>query len=188
MPTWQLVFYAGHGIEVAGENWLLPVDTALTREADVNTEAITLRQAMLSVSNAKTLGLVILDACRTMPSRMSAGWTRRVRRTAGLHRSILSRTCLSPMRLVTEPRRDGTGRNSPFTDALLHHLETPGLEIKSCSETCATTCGPRPTESSSRSSTGRSRRTRSISRTRWLRPRLRQTDRRPPRMRSTQAT
>src|SRR3954467_12176309 len=58
-----VVFYAGHGMEVAGENWLLPVDGELKSELDVNTEATGLRAIMLAVSQAKNLGLVILDAC-----------------------------------------------------------------------------------------------------------------------------
>jgi uncharacterized caspase-like protein len=126
-----VLFYAGHGIEVAGENWLLPVDTNLKSDMDVNTEAITLRRAMLSVSNAKLLGLVILDACRNNAFA-------NVRRTDATRAAERGLAPIDPAEnvLVAYAARDGTtardgaGRNSPFTAALLRHLETPGLELE----------------------------------------------------------
>src|SRR4051812_44415451 len=127
-----IVYYAGHGIEVAGENWLVPVDGQLRDDADIGTEGISLRTAMLTVSEAKTLGLVILDACRNDPFERS-------RKTTAATRSV-SRG-LAPVEpgenvLVAYAARDGTtardgeGRNSPYTKALLRHLETPGLELE----------------------------------------------------------
>src|SRR5208282_3045144 len=62
-----VLFFAGHGMEILGENWLLPIDTELRNDVDVDTEAVSLRSAMLAVSNARQLGLVILDACRNSP-------------------------------------------------------------------------------------------------------------------------
>ncbi len=126
-----LVFYAGHGIEVAGENWLLPVDGQLKTDADVNSEAMNLRTVMLAVSDAKTLGLVILDACRNnvFANIAKSGSTRAVDRG-------LAPVDPAENVLVAYAARDGTtasdgtGRNSPFTSALLHHLETPGLELE----------------------------------------------------------
>jgi hypothetical protein len=126
-----VLFYAGHGVEVTGENWLLPVDTDLKSDIDVSTEAITLRRAMLSVSNAKLLGLVILDACRNNAFA-------NVRRTDATRAADRGLAPIDPAEnvLVAYAARDGTtardgaGRNSPFTAALLRHLETPGLELE----------------------------------------------------------
>jgi uncharacterized caspase-like protein len=125
------VFYAGHGLEIGGENWLVPVDADLKRDADVEAEAVSLRNVMLQVSNTTSLGLVILDACRNNPF---AAKMQRAIATRAVERG-LSRIEPSGNVLVAYSARDGTtaldgdGRNSPFTTALLHNLETPGLEI-----------------------------------------------------------
>ncbi len=126
-----IIFYAGHGMEVAGENWLLPVDGELKSDIDVNTEAASLRAAMLTVSEAKSLGLVILDACRNNAFA-------NVRRTGSTRSANRGLAPIDPTEnvLVAYAARDGTtasdgtGRNSPFTAALLRHLETPGLEVE----------------------------------------------------------
>src|ERR1700686_377565 len=62
-----VVFYAGHGIEVGGENYLVPVDAELKTDLDTDNEAINLRTVVTAVSGATDLGLVILDACRADP-------------------------------------------------------------------------------------------------------------------------
>jgi hypothetical protein len=126
-----IVFYAGHGIEVSGENWLIPVDAELRSDSDTESEAVSLRSLILQVAKASQLGLVILDACRDNPfaSRM-----RLSRNTRGITKG-LAPTEPSDNVLVAFAARDGTvandgdGRNSPFTKALLANMETPGLEI-----------------------------------------------------------
>ena len=62
-----VVFYAGHGIEIDGTNYLLPVDTALKRDLDVEDEAISLDRIVRMLEPAKRLRLIILDACRDNP-------------------------------------------------------------------------------------------------------------------------
>ena len=62
-----VVFYAGHGMELGGENWLIPVDAKLLSDTDADSEAISLKSVTLQVSKARQLGLVILDACRNNP-------------------------------------------------------------------------------------------------------------------------
>ena len=124
-------YFAGHGVEIDGNNWLLPTDVELKDEADASTEAMGLQSAMQAVAAAKTLGLVILDACRNNPfqSMRRAGATRSVH--------VLGLAAVEPTEnvLVAYAARDGTvaadgaGRNSPYTTALLKHLETPGLEV-----------------------------------------------------------
>jgi uncharacterized caspase-like protein len=126
-----VVFYAGHGIEVGGENWLIPTDAELRTDIDVDQETIGLKSVLLTVENASKLGLVILDACRNNP--FVAKMTQSIR-TRAVARGLVG---IEPNGnvLVAYAAKDGTtasdgdGRNSPFTAALLKHLETPGLEI-----------------------------------------------------------
>jgi hypothetical protein len=125
-------YYAGHGVEINGDNWLLPIDVALKHEIDASAEAIDLRSAMQAVSSAKTLGLVILDACRNNPFRPSMANLNATRRIETLG---LAPVEPSDNVLVAYAARDGTvakdgaGRNSPYTQSLLRHIETAGLEI-----------------------------------------------------------
>src|SRR5215218_5956807 len=62
-----VVYYAGHGIEVNGSNYLIPVDARLERDTDIYDEALSLDRVLLAIEPAKKLRLVILDACRDNP-------------------------------------------------------------------------------------------------------------------------
>ena len=125
-------YFAGHGVEISGSNWLLPTDVELKNDVDASTEAIGLQSAMQAVAAAKTLGLVILDACRNNPFQSAM---RRSNQTRSVQ--ILGLAPVEPADnvLVAYAARDGTvaadgaGRNSPYTAALLKHVETPGLEV-----------------------------------------------------------
>src|SRR5262249_13103208 len=64
---WAVVYYAGHGIEINGTNYLIPVDAKLVIDRDVEFEAIALDKVMTAVEGAKKLRLVLLDACRDNP-------------------------------------------------------------------------------------------------------------------------
>jgi uncharacterized caspase-like protein len=126
-----VLYFAGHGVEIEGNNWLLPTDVELKYDADASTEAIALTFAVQAVA-AKTLGLVILDACRNNPFKSSMKKTSQTRNV-----QMLGLAPVEPVGnvLVAYAARDGTvandgtGRNSPYSAALLRHLETPGLEI-----------------------------------------------------------
>jgi uncharacterized caspase-like protein len=126
-----VVFYAGHGMEAGGENWLVPTDAELRSDTDIESEAVSLRSVNLQVSKARQLGLIILDACRNNPF---AAKMKRSLSTRGVARG-LAPTEPTDNVLVAYAARDGTtandgdGRNSPFTAALLRNIETPGLEI-----------------------------------------------------------
>ena len=131
-----LVFYAGHGIEVAGTNYLIPVDAKLARERDVVREAVSLSELLGDTTGAR-LRLVILDACRNNP------FADRMIPTNGFGRATsrgLAPVAVDPpgdagevlVALSTSPgevAEDGTGRNSPFATALLEHLEAPGVDV-----------------------------------------------------------
>ncbi len=126
-----IVFFAGHGMEVGGENYLIPVDAELKADVDVDHEAIALKTITPLVENASRLGLVILDACRNNPfaSRMA-----RTVRTRAVSRGLAAVEPSGNVLIAFAAREgttaaDGQGRNSPFTASLLKHLETPGLEI-----------------------------------------------------------
>ena len=130
-----VVYYAGHGVQVAGENYLLPVDATLERERDLLYEALPLNLVMGEVAQAQKLGLVIIDACRDNPL------AEQLRRVLGPIRSRLVGDGLARMdnlpsdtmvAFATRPGEvavDGNGSHSPYTAALLKHMEEPGLEL-----------------------------------------------------------
>jgi uncharacterized protein len=126
-----IVFYAGHGIEIGGENYLVPVDAELKKDLDTDNETINLRKIMTAVSGAAELGLVILDACRSDPF---ASKVQRTSQTRAVGRGLAPVESVGSV-LVAFAATDGTtakdgdGHNSPFSAALLKYLETPGLEI-----------------------------------------------------------
>ena len=129
----SLVFYAGHGIEMDGVNYLVPVDARLERDVDVRFETVTVDDLLVSTSGA-SLRLVILDACRNNPLARSMQRTAAIRSVSGGSFGDLNEDLLGDETLVAyaaaagTTAADGRGRNSPYTSALLSHLETP-LEI-----------------------------------------------------------
>ena len=129
----SLVFYAGHGIEMDGVNYLVPVDARLERDVDVRFETVTVDDLLVSTSGA-SLRLLILDACRNNPLARSMQRTAAFRSVSGGSFADLNEDLLGDETLVAyaaaagTTAADGRGRNSPYTAALLSHLETP-LEI-----------------------------------------------------------
>ena len=126
-----VVFYAGHGIEVDRRNFLVPVDARLLSDADVEFEAVPLDLLSRAVERARGLRLIVLDACRDNPfaaAMQRAGGTRSIGR--GLARIEPSgETLVAYAAKEGTVAADGEGRNSPYTEALLAHLEEPGLEV-----------------------------------------------------------
>ena len=126
-----MVFYAGHGIEVDQRNFLVPVDARLASDRDVEYEAVPLELVQRAVERASGLRLVILDACRENPfaaKMQRAGATRSIGR--GLARvEPTGETLIAYAAKEGTVALDGTGRNSPYSEALLAHLEKPGLEV-----------------------------------------------------------
>jgi uncharacterized caspase-like protein len=128
---WAVVYFAGHGIEVGGVNYLIPVDAKLTNDRDVQFEAISLDQIMTTVEGARKIKVVILDACRDNPF---AAQMRRTVATRSIGRG-LSRVEPEGASLVVYAAKhgqtalDGAGSNSPFADALTKRIAAPGIEI-----------------------------------------------------------
>jgi hypothetical protein len=125
-----LVYYAGHGTEVGGKNFLIPVDAQLAKVADLELEAIALNAVVAQMAGVKTVKLVILDACRN--NMFALAGAQRKGRGQGL-----ARVDTDESTLVFYAAKDGTtaddglgGKHSPFTESLLKHIATPGLELR----------------------------------------------------------
>ncbi len=125
--TVALVFYAGHGLQVDGENFLVPVDAQIEREADVPLQAMRLADVMNALASVPSkTRMVILDACRNNP--FSA-----INKTAGRGLAIVDAPNGSLVSYSTAPGTealDGDRENSPFTSALLKIGQEPGLPIE----------------------------------------------------------
>ena len=125
-----LVFYAGHAMEMDGVNYLLPVDARVEQDTDVRYETVTLDDVLASTSGAG-LRVVILDACRNNPLARSMQRTVSTRSVSNGSLGDLNEDLLGDETLVAysaaagTTAADGEGRNSPYTAALLAHLEEP---------------------------------------------------------------
>ena len=127
-----LVFYAGHGMEVEKVNYLIPVDAALKSDRDVAYEAIQLDQVIHAVEGARRMRIVILDACRDNPFMQSikrTNGTRSIGRGLSIVEPDQGNTLISFAAKAGTTAEDGDAAHSPFTTALLAHLDSPGLEI-----------------------------------------------------------
>ncbi len=130
-----LVYFAGHGIQVASQNYLLPTDAQLRRERDLIYEATPLSIVMAEVAQARQLGMVILDACRDNPLaenlRQSLGPVRSKLIGLGMARveDVPPDTLIAFSTRFNQLAYDGAGELSPFTSALVKHIQEPGLEL-----------------------------------------------------------
>ena len=128
-----LLFYAGHGLQVAGKNYLVPVDAQIETQADLDFGTIDLDLVLRGMEADTRTNIIFLDACRDNP--LAANLTRRL----GTRSSAVSRGLAQVDTAVgtliafsTQPGNvalDGEGRNSPFTSALLKTIEVPGLPL-----------------------------------------------------------
>ncbi len=126
-----MIYFAGHGIEIDSNNFLLPVDAELQRDVDVAFEAISLDALLVAVEGARELSLVVLDACRENP------FTTQMQRSSATRSIGRGLAVVEPTRntLLAYAARagtiafDGETRNSPYARALISSLQTPGLEI-----------------------------------------------------------
>lgn len=130
-----VVFYAGHGIQVDHENYLIPADADLQRERDLLYETIKLDIVMGEVARAGKVGLVILDACRDNPFIQRVASTLMERGVSSSAKGLAKVDNVPPNTAVAMATRgdtiaeDGSGDHSPYTAAILAHLEVPGLEL-----------------------------------------------------------
>jgi len=129
-----LFFYSGHGLQVSGQNYLVPIDARLGAEGDLDFESVPLRLVLSRMEREAKTSLVLLDACRDNPL------TRNLARSMGTRSANLGqglaevRTGVGTLiSFSTQPGNvalDGVGqRNSPYTTALLREIEIPGRDL-----------------------------------------------------------
>lgn len=130
-----LFFYAGHGLQVGAQNYLVPIDARLERERDLEFEAVKLEFVLrqMEIDREGRTTIVILDACRDNPL------SRNLARSMGTRSTAIGKgLAAAPAGLgtfiaySTQPGNvalDGTGRNSPFTAALVRHMGAEGRNL-----------------------------------------------------------
>jgi Caspase domain/psiF repeat len=131
---WAVIYYAGHGMEVGGINYLIPIDATIGSDRDMSFEAIPLDQILNVAERARKLRLVVLDACRDNP------FAARMKRTMSIVSRSVSRGLASVEpdagTLVVfaakdgEVALDGDGAHSPFATAFIKDIRVPGLEVR----------------------------------------------------------
>ncbi|MBR0859772.1 caspase family protein [Bradyrhizobium liaoningense] len=128
-----VVYYAGHGMELDGANYLIPTDATLETDTDVYDEALPLDRVLVTIETAKQLRLVILDACRDNPFAKSM---KRTVASRAIGRGLAKVEPTSPNTMIAFAAKagstasDGDSRNSPFATALADHLPKPGLDLR----------------------------------------------------------
>jgi Caspase domain len=124
-----VVFYAGHGLQVRGVNYLPAVDARINFESDVALNSLNLNELLQRLDDAKAgVRVLMVDACRDNPyNKVYRSSTRGLARVEAAPSGTL-------MHFATRPggvAEDGTGRNGLYTSELLKHLRTPGLSVES---------------------------------------------------------
>ena len=129
-----LFFYAGHGLQVNGSNYLVPIDAKLERAGDLNFETIDVDLVLQQMEAAKRINLVFLDTCHAITrcrDRLHGHWVR-ARLPSDRAWPLFRAASKHDVSFATRPNTvalDGEGRNSPFTTALLRHLATPNVDV-----------------------------------------------------------
>ena len=129
---WAVVYYAGHGMEIGGINYLIPTDAKLAADRDAETQAVALEQLIAAVSGARKLRLVILDACRDNP------FEKTMQRTIALKLVSKGFSNIEPEAgfMVVyaakhgETALDGDSKNSPFATVLAREIKVPKVEVR----------------------------------------------------------
>ena len=135
-----LVYFAGHGIEVQGENFLIPADAKVASNLDVQRQSLSLKQLLNAVDRARKMRIVILDSCRDNPlgdsialeasSSQTTETTETTRGGGGMAPADPDRGTLVAFAAKDgQVALDGSGSNSPYATALMEKMVQPGLEI-----------------------------------------------------------
>jgi uncharacterized caspase-like protein len=131
---WAVIYYAGHGIEVSGMNYLVPIDARIASDRDIGFEAVPFEQVLNAAERAKKLRLVILDACRDNPfkAKMKRTLTAASRSVAGGLAAVEPEAGTLVVFAAKDGQQalDGDGTNSPFAQAFVKNVQTPGLEVR----------------------------------------------------------
>ena len=128
-----LFFYAGHGIQVGGQNHLIPIDARLAGEGDVDFETLPLSLVLKQMEREAKTNLVLLDACRDNPLARNLARTMGTRAISiGTGLAEVSTGIGTLIGFSTQPGNvaaDGVGRNSPYAGALLAHIENSNKDV-----------------------------------------------------------
>jgi tetratricopeptide (TPR) repeat protein len=129
---WAVVYYAGHGFEIGGVNYLVPVDAKLAADKDAETEAVALEQVIAAVGGARKLRLVMLDACRDNPFAPSMKHTIALKLVDKGFSNIEPGAGFMVVYAAKhgETALDGEGKDSPFAVALAHDIKEPRVEVR----------------------------------------------------------
>lgn len=126
--TIALFYYAGHGLQLDGENYLVPTEAKLSAPPDIEDETISLRYVMAQVDQAGSeFSMFMLDACRNNP--WSRGFRNVSRGLAGVTEAPVGSIVLFAT-AANDVAADGDGRNGMLTKHVLEHLRRPGLTVE----------------------------------------------------------
>jgi uncharacterized caspase-like protein len=129
---WAMVYFAGHGIEVGGKNYLIPVDARLESDRDVEDEAVSLKYVLDKIKGAHRLHLVVLDACRDNPfeavMRRQTAMRSVMRGLAPFEPQLANEIVLYAAK-DGEQAMDGQTGHSPFASAFVARMAMPRVEI-----------------------------------------------------------
>jgi len=140
----SLFFYSGHGLQIDGENYLVPINASFHDNSDISSQLIGLSGIISAIGNGPKVNLVFLDACRNNPMAdllktkisQNRGITidgTHIASDVGQGLAEMKGVVGSLIAYATAPdnvAEDGTGENSPFTSAFLKYIEEPGLEVR----------------------------------------------------------
>jgi|GEM_PF-1021933 len=136
-PPVALFYYSGHGIQVSGRNFVVPVDAKIDKQGDVDFEAVDMEAILRAMAGSEWASIVVLDACRDNPYARSLARSMKGGATRGGESAFAG---LAEMKAqngsfiiyATDPGNvalDGDGRNSPFTTAFLKNAPKPGIDL-----------------------------------------------------------
>ncbi len=130
-----LMFYAGHGMQVDGRNYLVPVDARLAARTDLDADTVDLDKIVAALDDEIRANIIMLDACRDNPLAQlleKAARSRSIAPRGGLaaYSSVGTGTLIAFATAPGHVAQDGDGANSPFTTALLKHIRTADLEVR----------------------------------------------------------
>ncbi|HEV7261183.1 MAG TPA: caspase family protein [Bosea sp. (in: a-proteobacteria)] len=128
-----MFYYAGHGFQFNGENYLVPVEARVEDEVSVQYETTRLNDVMTALNFSKGVKIMVLDACRNNPF-VSQLAKRQATRSFSVGNGLAPVARAQGMVIAyatqaNDVAADGIGRNSPFTAALVREIEQPGLEV-----------------------------------------------------------
>ncbi len=123
-----LFYFSGHGVQVDGENYLVPIDARMNREQDVRYEALPMGKLLGVIEDAgNDANIIILDACRNNP--FSRSW-RAINRGLAAPTQTVKGVLIAYATAPGTTALDGEGRNSPYSSALLKYIKTPALDVE----------------------------------------------------------